>query len=81
MLTELNTRSNDGLTVTLYADFTVKDSQGNPLIVLDVSDEKSSTEGRVTVAPENASDAFSHPFCYLSSDAAISAQVSAQVLA
>jgi carotenoid cleavage dioxygenase-like enzyme len=58
MLVELDTRQDDGLTVTLEWD---RDSGHTQIVVHDVR-----SDGLIafTVAPVNAADAFRHPFRY-----------------
>jgi hypothetical protein len=56
---ELNYRNNNGIEVFLLWD----SATGQTFI--SVSDVSSETEETFAVAPENAADAFAHPYAYL----------------
>ena len=60
MLRELNNRNNDGISVTLFWD----DSDNST--VIEIEDIREDSSVSFAVAPENAADAFAHPYAYLS---------------
>ena len=61
MLHELDTRTGDGITVTLYWDST------SECTTIHLVDERTETDEIFQIPASAAADAFEHPFCYLAS--------------
>jgi len=58
-LVELNSRTDAGIEVTLLWD------RNSGEVFIAVCDLRQDSESVIAVAPENAADAFQHPFAYL----------------
>ena len=63
MLKELNSRTGDGLSVTLYWDSTFDRT------LIRLLDDRTETDEMFQVPAPAAADAFNHPFCYLDAPA------------
>lgn len=59
-LTELNNRNNDGISVSLLWN----SDSGETFI--EIEDARNESVDTFPIAPENAADAFQHPYAYLS---------------
>jgi YD repeat-containing protein len=63
MLRELDTRTGDGITVTLYWD------SASERTTIHLVDERTETDETFQIPASTAADAFEHPFYYLASSA------------